>query len=210
MKRLIAFGLVLNAALIGFRAWQEAAAQADPGPEGNGDVNGDGDIDVSDASYLLNWLFLSGPEPVPIVSCPPRFLDDGDGTITDTSTGRMWLRQTVDVNGDGVRDDHDSITKSAAEELADGFELGGYSDWTLPSTRELTSLVELNRESGIDPSFALRSGFYWIGSTNAGDPCHGCNFALEFGEDRTTPGFVTVHGDYDSSYTAHVLLVRRP
>jgi hypothetical protein len=32
----------------------------------NGDVNADGDIDLSDGIYLLSWLYLGGPEPAPI------------------------------------------------------------------------------------------------------------------------------------------------
>jgi hypothetical protein len=39
-------------------------------PIGNGDVNGDGTIDISDAIYLLESLFLGGEAPVPI-ECPP-------------------------------------------------------------------------------------------------------------------------------------------
>ena len=35
---------------------------------GNGDVNGSGAIDIADASYLLNWLFLGGPDPEPCES----------------------------------------------------------------------------------------------------------------------------------------------
>ena len=35
----------------------------------SGDINGDGNVDVSDAVSLINWLFLAGPEPVPI-QCP--------------------------------------------------------------------------------------------------------------------------------------------
>ena len=30
----------------------------------NGDTNGDGTRDISDAVYLLAWLFTGGPEPV--------------------------------------------------------------------------------------------------------------------------------------------------
>ena len=32
-------------------------------PSGNGDVNGDGRIDVADAIYLLGYLFANGPKP---------------------------------------------------------------------------------------------------------------------------------------------------
>ncbi len=37
-------------------------------PMGNGDVNGDGEIDVLDSIYTLKWVFGLGPGPVPM-SC---------------------------------------------------------------------------------------------------------------------------------------------
>ena len=40
-------------------------------PSGGGDVNGDGEIDISDAVYLLANLFTGGPAPKPI-ECPPE------------------------------------------------------------------------------------------------------------------------------------------
>jgi type VI secretion system VgrG family protein len=43
-----------------------ADAQAVPTATLNGDTNGDGVRDLSDAIRLLNWLFLGGPEPVAI------------------------------------------------------------------------------------------------------------------------------------------------
>ena len=67
MKRMILFALVLNAALRGVIAHQLVAIAGD-GPEAaqNGDTNGDGQRDVSDAIHLLSWLFLGGQEPVPV------------------------------------------------------------------------------------------------------------------------------------------------
>lgn len=47
-------------------------------PVGNGDVNGDGKIDIADAIYLLNLEFLGGPAPVPLV-CPSDEEDGGTG-----------------------------------------------------------------------------------------------------------------------------------
>ena len=70
MKKLLVVGVFLNAALL-FAIWHEVSAAAQGGGAGpvastNGDVNGSGAIDISDASYLLNWLFLGGPAPVAI------------------------------------------------------------------------------------------------------------------------------------------------
>ena len=69
MKRMILFALFLNAALLGVIALQLVAlAGGDEGPVAsvNGDTNGDGTRDVSDAIHLLSWLFTGGVEPVPV------------------------------------------------------------------------------------------------------------------------------------------------
>jgi len=85
MKRSLCFSLVLGAAVaLGWfflrafeRAFEEVPAHADSaaareqgqggGTPGNGDVNGDLARDLTDAIYLLSWLFQGGPAPVP---CP--------------------------------------------------------------------------------------------------------------------------------------------
>lgn len=77
MKRLLIASLLANAALLAaFFATPlgrepSASAQAVGGRggavAGNGDVNGSGGIDISDAVFLLNWLFSGGPDPAP---CP--------------------------------------------------------------------------------------------------------------------------------------------
>jgi len=65
----------------------------------NGDTNGDGARDLSDAVYLLDWLFRGGPRPVGTRSslcpdCPPEHL------VTV---------QNGDSNGDGARDLSDAV-----------------------------------------------------------------------------------------------------
>jgi hypothetical protein len=76
MKRMIAIGLFLNGALLaGVVLKDEVVVHAVGGgagvPIGNGEVNGDGRIDISDAVYTLSWLFTGGPEPVAIECQPP-------------------------------------------------------------------------------------------------------------------------------------------
>jgi len=70
----------------------------------------------------------------------PDYTANGDGTITDNVTGLMW-EKTCDRNGDGSIDYYDKL--SYAEALA-GAELcttGGYTDWRLPTIKEIYSLV---------------------------------------------------------------------
>lgn len=69
MKRMILFALFLNAAILGVIALELVALAGggeDPVAEVNGDTNGDGTRDISDAVYLLRWLFNGGDEPVPV------------------------------------------------------------------------------------------------------------------------------------------------
>jgi tyrosinase len=70
MKRIVVFALVLNAALLGVIAHQLVAiAGGEAVATENGDNNGDGSRDLSDAIYMLQWLFGGGPGPVEIESC---------------------------------------------------------------------------------------------------------------------------------------------
>ena len=57
----------------GLAVQAEEAGDAASTPSGNGDVNGDGTLDLSDAVGLLHFLFQGGPAPVPIAisECPP-------------------------------------------------------------------------------------------------------------------------------------------
>ena len=68
MKRMILSALVLNAALLGIIAYEftALAGGGEPTAEENGDVNGDGGRNLTDAIYMLSWLFRGGPGPVPL------------------------------------------------------------------------------------------------------------------------------------------------
>ena len=75
MKRIVVFALVLNAALLGVIAHQLVAiAGGGPVATQNGDTNGDGVRDITDAIYLLSWLFTGGGEPV-FIDCPEDLND---------------------------------------------------------------------------------------------------------------------------------------
>ncbi|MCP4704264.1 MAG: DUF1566 domain-containing protein, partial [candidate division Zixibacteria bacterium] len=61
----------------------------------------------------------------------PSYIDNNNGTITDNITGLMWQK----VMGQ-------KLTYEEAFQKAEGISLGGYSDWRIPSIKELYSLIQ--------------------------------------------------------------------
>ena len=78
----------------------------------------------------------------------PSYTNNGDGTVTDNVTGLMW-QQSPDTDGDGDIDAADKLSYDEAVAGASAQTTGGYSDWRLPTIKELYSLILF---SGVDPS----------------------------------------------------------
>ncbi len=70
----------------------------------------------------------------------PHYVDNGDGTVTDMVTGLMWS-QSADLNGDGTINADDKLSYQDALDGASTFKLDGYTDWRLPTIKELYSLI---------------------------------------------------------------------
>lgn len=68
---------------------------------------------------------LSGKSPA------ASYQDNGDGTVSDLVTGLMWAKAPVQ-----------KISFDDAARLAAASRLGGYSDWRVPTIRELYSLID--------------------------------------------------------------------
>jgi len=71
-----------------------------------------------------------------------RFIDHGDGTVTDPETGLMWTKN-ANIYGD-------TLLFHQALEYIEGMNGGrhanfGYTDWRLPSLSELESLIDYTR-----------------------------------------------------------------
>ena len=66
-------------------------------------------------------------------SSAPAYRDNGDGTVTDLNTGLMW-QKTPDLKN--------KSTFVQAKAGAKSFRLAGYSDWRLPTIKELYSLID--------------------------------------------------------------------
>ena len=78
----------------------------------------------------------------------PSYLDNGDGTVSDLVTGLMWTK-SIDLNGDGSINATDKRSVVMAAEGASKVKISGYSDWRLPTIKELYSLIDF---SGTDPA----------------------------------------------------------
>jgi hypothetical protein len=82
---------------------------------------------------------------------PRGYTDHGDGTVTDNVTGLMWQKctegQDYDSSGNTCGTGGTTyIWTDLASACAAGF---GYSDWRLPTDKELTTLLDL---SAYDPA----------------------------------------------------------
>lgn len=79
------------------------------------------------------------------------YLASDDGlSVYDVNTGLTWT-QTPDLDGDGDIDEDDKLTQSEAYAFVANLNannFGGYSDWRVPSIKEIYSLMDFR---GTDP-----------------------------------------------------------
>jgi len=74
---------------------------------------------------LLNQL--------PGVQAAERFVDNGDGTVTDTKRQLMWQKG----------DNGEQVTFENAQRYCKNLRLGGYGDWRLPEPEERDTAVAI-------------------------------------------------------------------
>jgi hypothetical protein len=87
-----------------------------------------------------------------------QFVNNGNGTICDNSTGLMWMQND---NGTG-------LTWENALSYAENLSYAGYSDWRLPDTKELQSIVDYTRSPATTSSAAINPLFNSTQITNEG------------------------------------------
>jgi hypothetical protein len=93
---------------------------------------------------------------------PPGFTVNGNGTVTDTTTGLVWQR----VDGG-------EMTIENALVFADTATIGGFTDWRLPTAGESFSILNHQKanpalETSVFPSTSAE--YWWTSDRQANDP----------------------------------------
>ena len=113
------------------------------------------------------------PESIPASTPDSQLQDNGDGTITDTKTGLIWKQCLEGQSGsDCASGSVETFTWQQALQRAQtvnssgGF--AGFSNWRLPTIKELSSLVE---HQCVDPAINLtrfpNASNHWLWSSSA-------------------------------------------
>jgi hypothetical protein len=88
----------------------------------------------------------------------PSYTLSADGlTVYDNVTGLTWTR-SPDLNGDGDIDTNDKLLFSEAQTYADTLNAqsyGGYTDWRLPTIKELYSLIDFSGSTGMSAATSV-------------------------------------------------------
>jgi hypothetical protein len=135
-----------------------------------------------------------------------RMIDNGNGTVTDTVTGLIWLKQANCINNTWQNALAD-ISQLASGQcgLSDGSKPG---QWRMPNRREMLSLQDRGQNNhalyfnetfssgspGIPTQNAtfnsmIASQYYWTSTTNASDPTEAWTvFSCDFGLYDTPKG----------------------
>ena len=127
-----------------------------------------------------------------------RFVDNGDGTVTDTSLKLMWMRCELGALWDTTKkscvfsaNDHPRLRLSwqgALKETQKFNAAGGFvahADWRMPNIKELGNLIDyscLNGDQvGIDPSvFPLAAADVWSNTPGAAARSNGAKPPVYF------------------------------
>jgi Protein of unknown function (DUF1566)/Secretion system C-terminal sorting domain len=115
---------------------------------------------LPDSGQTLHYSSTFG-EDADYTIYPPYFINNGDGTVTDTVTGLMWQKT-----------DGGEMTIQSAEVYVDTLTLAGYSDWRLPSANEGYSILNLgDLNPALDTNYFTNNTaqYWWTSDREVGD-----------------------------------------
>ncbi len=115
-----------------------------------------GTYDYKDKTEKYGIWAVRGKEMV------SEFENVGSNMVRDKTTGLVWQKAT------GTNEDGEAMTFEDAVEYCENLELGGFTDWRLPSRNELLSIVKYDVKSpAIDHGFFsdTQSYGFWTSTT---------------------------------------------
>lgn len=92
-----------------------------------------------------------------------RFINNGDGTITDNATGLIWVANPASAGVGGT------YTWDNAIAACKNLKFAGYSNWRLPNIKELVSIVDYGAHNPTINTayFTSQSLLFWSSTTSA-------------------------------------------
>jgi len=125
----------------------------------------------------------------------PRFVDNGDGTVTDNLTGLMWFKDAGcmgQTTWQAAMDRIADLNATPGSYSCDGFHTASYTDWVLPNINELKSLA-YHRPGG--RAWLQGQGFrnvannawYWSSTTQASNTSY--EWSLHPEESKVEPQY---------------------
>ena len=129
--------------------------------------------------WLLVVLNLSLGSLAHAQTCPPanervapnsRYTNHGNGAVTDSKTALMWKQCSEGQSGSSCTGSYIAQVWQTALTTANNSTFANYSDWRLPSVKELQSLVETGCHSpAINTALFPNtpSTYFWTSTTYA-------------------------------------------
>lgn len=122
-------------------------------------------IDSNGFALLNNLRCVSG-NPIPA----PSFTDNGNGTVTDSNTGLLWLKCTIGLSGPACADPpaiFSDLDWNAAINNCEALNFAGRTNWRLPNVNELLSILDHSAGGPtlVHPIFPNTDNVYWSSTT---------------------------------------------
>ena len=160
-------------------------------------------LTVLGLGLLAGLIALDAPAAPPapvapiITSAATRFTDNGNGTVTDSVTGLIWLKNANCLGFQPWTNALSSANGLASGNcgLTDGSTAG---QWRLPNRNELQSLIDYTASSPALPAghpfVGVQPTDYWSSSTYAPNTSNAWRVGLDAGTvptyNKNTPSFV--------------------
>jgi len=111
-----------------------------------------------------------------------NMVSNGDGTVTDLVTGLVW--EARDESAAGL------VTWEGAIAFCEGLDYAGQTDWRLPNTKELSTLVDLTKSTTVkfDQTLfpTMKNSFYWASTTSNSSSTWAYDFSMSSAGSYTT------------------------